>query len=369
VSEFIPIAATVALASAVGLSGSFVFLASLSADPAATFSALTALGLAFGYGCLIIVLVVDRILGVIRVAPRERRLWGVLAATVALSALAADVIRWAADGGQAHSFSVISLTAQLWPTPLPETWLVVLVISGVCALLFLAGIGLSFSDPAGGYLRVGSVAVPVPALRSLGGQLIASELSIWLRESTSRVSFCAMLAIDAVLIAAARARILDEGVVLLLLVFISATGGELIIGRSRDINWILRVIGIRDSTVLWLRIGVVGTVLTAFFTLALIASGLIDNPPIRIAEAYSLFFAVFAIATLAGTVVPFDDRAALGMFATSALAIILEITMILTVTTLLQLNGIALIAANLIAAAACITLITALFKRSRHTGA
>lgn len=368
VSEFLPIAGAVALAASLGLSGSFVFLAGTSEIPAATFLSLTLLAVVFGFLCQIVTLTVERVLGLVRVPPRERRLWGVIAAAIGMSFVAVDLIRWAADGGRPVGFSLTERITGLWGAPLPETWLSVLALAGLAALLLVLGASLSSSDPAGGYLRAGTVAVRVPAVRSFGGQLIVTELATWMRDSTSRVSFGAMIAIDAGLVVASRNQLLDPGIVLLFLVLISATGGELIVGRSRDINWALRAIGMRDSSVLWLRVGVVGVSLTVVFTAAMCATGLIGNAPMRIVEAYSLFLAIFAIATLAGAVIPFDERAALGMFATSALSIVLEIVVIVVVTTILQLTGLALIAADLSVVAACAALTWAAFSRSRSAG-
>lgn len=368
VSEFLPTAAAVTGASMVGFAGSFVFLAGVSGTPVATFVVLTLLAVAFGYLCQVVTLVVERVLGLVRVPPRERRLWGIIVAALALSVAAADVIRWAAEGGRPAGLSLTAQVTALWSTPLPEGWLAVLAVATVCVVLLAIGAVLSYADPAGGYLRAGSVAVRVPALRSFPGQLVASELASWMRDSTSRVSFGAMIAIDVGLVAAARAQLLDPGVVLLFLVLISATGGELIVGRSRSVNWTLRAIGMRDAVVLWLRIGVVGVALTLVFTAAMFATGLIDHGPMRTAEAYSLFLAIFAIATLAGTVIPFDERASLGMFATSALSIVLEIAVIVVVTTVLQLTGIALVATDLGIVVLCAVLVWGSFKRGRAAG-
>lgn len=368
VSEFLPIAGAVAVAAALGLSGSFVFLAGISAVPVATFLSLMLLAVAFGFLCQVVTLAVERVLGLLRVPPRERRLWGVIVAALGMSFVAVDLVRWAADGGRPRGFSLVASITGWWGEMLPQSWLAVLALAGLSTLLLVLGAALSSSDPAGGYLRAGTVAVRVPALRSFGGQLVATELATWMRDSTSRVSFGAMIAIDAGLVVAARSHMLDPGIVLLFLVLVSATGGELIIGRSRDINWTLRAIGMRDASVLWLRVGVVGVALTAVFTAAMFATGLIDNDPMRIAEAYSLFFAIFAIATLAGAVIPFDERAALGMFATSALSIVLEIVVIVMVTTILQLTGFPLVAADLTVAAVCGALTWAAFARSRSAG-
>ncbi len=368
VSEYGPTALAVIVASVAGLGGSFLFFSSVSSSPVLTFFALILLSAAFGTACNVLVLAVSRLLSLIRLPPREQRMWGVVAATAGLATVAVDMMRWAGEGGRPSGLSLTRLTGELWGEDLPAqpSFLVTLT---VCLLaLILLGAALSYSDPAGGYLRAATTLVPTPAFRKLGPQLIAIEITTWLRDSTSRVSLCAMLALDTGLVVTARSHLIDPGVIMLAFVMISATGGELIIGRSRAINWTLRALGVRDAFIFWLRIGVVGIILVLIFTIAMVTSGLTETSPERILEAYSLLVAVFAVAVLAGTLIPFDDSAALGMFATSALTLILEIAVIVTVTAVLTLTGPALIIADLTAATLGLLLAWRTFRRARHTG-
>ncbi|ARC55867.1 hypothetical protein AS850_02080 [Frondihabitans sp. 762G35] len=364
-AEFLPFAVVTAGLGALSQAGSIAYLAVLSPVPVLAALGLGFLDAAFALLCPVGVLVVQRIASLARLPGYESRWFAMIAATAVAGAALVDLVRWAGDPSPgAAASSVLGRTAVLWGGGAPDGPLAVGGLALVALALVIVGSALAAADPAGGYLAGGRPVLRLPALRGRAAQVVATEVAQWLRDPTARVSLACTVVGDAALVVGVRGGVVDPGIGLTVLVLLSASGAELVVGRTNPVTWLHLVAGRSAPGILLARLAPVVVVMLGTLAVAATASGAAAGSGLLLGEAVALGAGVLSVAALAGALVPFDPRAPLAMVGTTVVAFVLEIALLVVETAVLRLTGPSLTLANLAVAAVSVPVLCALHGRS-----
>ncbi|MCU1527521.1 MAG: hypothetical protein JWP75_1284 [Frondihabitans sp.] len=364
-AEFLPFAWASAIVIVASQFGTLIFLSGYGQSRPASLIALLLLNVAVGLLCPVLVLAVQRLLAVFRVPVVDSR-WFAVLVTAALGGLGLyDALSWASNIGSASAgLGLLKGLSSLWSGDIPGDLSACLLFGAISIGLVIAGVTLSLADHAGGYLRPSAPLVRIPLFEKASALLVAAEIVAWIREPTARVSLICTLAADAALVWSVRSGGLDPGLGLVLIVLLSASGGELIVGRSLGYAWTLRMIGLGPVRILCLRTLPVATVMTVIVTATYVGAGLTAQGPAQFAEVVSLFLALFACASLAGALYPFDARAPLAMLGTSVVAFLIEASVLVVETAVFRLSGWSLVLADLVVLGLAAVLLGIVFRRA-----
>ena len=364
VAEFAPFAAMAVVVACGTQAGAILFLAGLSPSPATAALGLLLLDSAFALLCPVIILLVQRVFGVFRIPAYESRWLAVLVATASAGAGLLDLLRWAtASSRTSGGASFLARLGDLWGGGTPDSARGCLTLLGVVVLLATVGCLLASSDAAGGYLARGRPLFRLPARGGSRAALIAAEVAQWVRDPTARVSLVCTLAGDLALVWAVRSGAVDPGIAVVLLTLLSASGAELLIGRTNPGNWMLVAAGLESRSIALLRCGPVLAIMGAAFVGTLLWSGAAGGDPLRAAEAMSLGAAVAATAVVAGAIFPFDPRAPLAMVGTAVVALVLEVALLVVVTGILRVAGWPLVAIDVVSTLISVPVVVVAFDR------
>lgn len=266
---------------------------------------------------------------------------GLLSVCAGIGLVFADVLRGASGD------SVVGGISQLWGGALPDSALA----HGVLTLMLLAAVGLGLvaarSDASGGALVSHGRAVSLPVTRSPKADLVARELIQVLRDPAMRVAMVTSIVVAAMLAAGVHLVELHPGIAVMVIVLLAALGAETVHGRSRETAWTLRLAGLRPRTIVLLRTLPYLGLQTVFLLVLLAPVAVPFGGPLAWAEAVSLFALTFAVALLAGSLVPYDRQTPTAVGATSVLTLSLEILALVSVTWVLRLQGWVLILMDL----------------------
>lgn len=362
VAEFVPFALLTVLLTLLCQSGSIGFLSRITATHVSALTALILMNATLSLSCLLLVSLIQRALSLARVPAFESRWFAiVLVAAIAGYGLL-DAMEWARSiGANDGRFVVSQWLSGAWKGTLPDTPMDLLVLAVVVTSLLVLGVCLSYADRAAGYLDSSRPTLRVRGERGLPF-VVATELAQWVRDPAARISLACCLLADAGVIYGVRSEAVDPGVAVVLLVLLSASGAELLIGRMLDKNWFLLAAGISEGRVLALRVVPVSVTMFLLFVSTFLLAGLLAGGWAIFGEACSLFLTVFACALLAGSLLPFDPRAPLSMIATTGLAILLEIGALVFGTAILQLAGWKLMTFDVFTAAIAVVLAATMFR-------
>lgn len=266
---------------------------------------------------------------------------GLLSVCAGIGLVFTDVMRGASGP------SVVGGISRLWGGLLPDSALA----HGVLLLMLLVAVSLGLvaarSDASGGILVSRGRAMSLPVTRCPKADLVARELVQVLRDPAMRVAMITSLVVAAMLAAGVHLVELHPGIAVMVIVLLAALGAETVHGRSRETAWTLRLAGLRPRTIVLLRTLPYLGLQTVFLLIFLAPVAVPFGGPLAWAEAVSLFALTFAVALLAGSLVPYDRQTPTAVGATSVLTLSLEVLALVGVTWVLRLQGWTLILVDL----------------------
>ncbi|WP_130011713.1 hypothetical protein [Serinicoccus sediminis] len=326
------------------LGGGWALAWHLSPRPAMAMVGMILLGaVATAAATTVLTLTQSTLTPVLRSAEATRSV-GLLLVCLAVGLLLADVMHAVTGSG---SGSVVLAVSGLWGGPLPDHPGAHLVLVATTGALVGVGLLAARSDAAGGGLPVLGRAHSVPQTGYLPLDLTAREIAQVLRDPVTRVATLTTIFVAGLAVLGVFAVDLHPGVAVLLVVLLTALGAETVHGRSRQTAWNLLLAGVSPARAALIRtlpyLLLQGSLFLVLFAPVAVSFG----GPLAWAEAVSLFALTFSVALLSGTVLPLDRHVPTGVAITSVLTLSIEAIVILAITVLLRLEGLALVLVDL----------------------
>lgn len=286
-----------------------------------------------------------------------------VAATLTLStaviAGAVDALR-AVVGDSSVLGAVLDATTQVLPDSLAFTF----ALSAAVAILVSTGVASSLADSGADAFGNRASVVRLPPIRHLRLGIMARLSVALLREPNTKLSLVVVAVFGAALAVGVRTRVLDPGVGVLLLAVFIGSGLETLGGFALRMRWQLVASGTPVHRALWMIYVPAASAQVIVFLAFCLLAGIVDSGPRIVSEGASVVICLGAMATLAGVLVPLSPSAREGIALTTVVALVLELSVLLVLTTWLQLTGLALVGASLAIACFAIAL-TAVALRQR----